>query len=223
MDENTTDSVYRPAGWSDVADLFAELDFGAGFPVIRWLTERASLLLAGWRDRHPAVAPIVSNWHPELVGRSDQVLARRPTEDDARVTVARELGFNSWTAVETGGGEVMDPEFESTVDAILAGDDERLVLALTRNPALVTRRSAFGHRATLLHYLGSNGVETERQVVPRNGAALIATLLEAGADAEATMQVYGGSFTTLELLETSAHPWQAGVGESMVVALGSSP
>lgn len=220
MDDDQSELVYRPPGWSDVADLFCELRFDERRPVEQWLDDRASLLFNGWRQGHPAVASILSNWHPDLIGRPEQVAGHRLTIEDARIAAARELGFQNWAEVASKGSRVMDPEFEAAVDAILAGDAESLVGRIEAKPGLVVERSAFAHRATLLHYLGSNGLETERQVVPRNGATLIRLLLEAGADVGATMLVYGGAFTTIELIETSSHPWAAGVGATMVEALG---
>ena len=43
---------------------------------------------------------------------------------------------------------------------------------LASDPSLIHRRSSFGHRSTLLHYVGSNGVETYRQRVPMNLAEI---------------------------------------------------
>ena len=79
------------------------------------------------------------------------------------------------------------------------------------DPSLVHRRSSFGHRSTLLHYVGSNGVETYRQRVPMNLAEITRLLVEAGADVNATANMYGGGSTTLGLLVTSDHPAKAGV------------
>ncbi len=212
------DRVYRPPGWSDVADLFAPLSFARSIPVAQWLEERASLLLTGWHDGHPAAAAIASNWHPDLIGDPDRLASEPANEHGAQLMVARELGFADWgQAVSVSA--VIDPDFESSVDAILAADEATLAQRIAARPELVWQRSAFGHRASLLHYLASNGVETERQVVPGNGASLIAVLLAAGADPAAEMLVYGGRFTTQELLETSAHPWEAGLGEAMLAAL----
>jgi len=50
--------------------------------------------------------------------------------------------------------------------------------------------------------------------------AIARLLIEAGADAAATMQVYGGRWTVRGLLETSAHPATAGVVDDFVHVLG---
>jgi len=82
---------------------------------------------------------------------------------------------------------------------------------LRRHPRLINERSVYNHRATLLHYIGSNGVETRRQIVPYNLPHLTKVLLELGADPHATAFLYQSQCTTLELLTTSAHPANAGV------------
>jgi ankyrin repeat protein len=95
------------------------------------------------------------------------------------------------------------------VDAIVAGDTEALARLLREQPDLVRARSGRTHRATLLHYLGANGVEPWRQRTPDNAAQIAAALLAAGADIEARANLYGGSSTTLGLLATSIHPKNA--------------
>jgi hypothetical protein len=64
---------------------------------------------------------------------------------------------------------------------------------------------------TLLHYVGSNGVETYRQKVPLNLAEITRLLVDAGAHVNATANMYGGGSTALGLLVTSDHPAKAGV------------
>lgn len=93
---------------------------------------------------------------------------------------------------------------------MLSGDVEKLRGLLSSDPTLIHQRSSFGHRSTLLHYVGSNGVETYRQRVPMNLTEITRLLVDAGADVNATASMYGGS-TTLGLLITSDHPAKAGV------------
>ena len=61
------------------------------------------------------------------------------------------------------------------------------------------------------NYIGSNGVETYRQRVPLNLAEITRLLIDAGADVNATANMYGGGSTALGLLVTSDHPARAGV------------
>ena len=135
----------------------------------------------------------------------------------ARLIVSRDHGFVSWAAV-TGD---CDPAFELAVDAVVLGRIDELRRLLAETPDLVTRRSAYGHRATLLHYTAANGVEIRHQVVPANAAEIAATLLEAGADPAARLHAYGRTFDTLAMLKSSTHPRAAGVEADIEHALAT--
>jgi hypothetical protein len=141
------------------------------------------------------------------------------TLDDARATIAREYGFADWADVEQRGTEPPDRDFEAAVDALLSGDLNGLRDLIEQQPSLVHERSRFGHRSTLLHYVGSNGVETHRQVVPRHLAEVTQILIDAGADVNAAAEMYGGGSTTIVLLMTSSHPAEAGVMDEVVNVL----
>lgn len=187
------------------------------------LARQASTLAAAHARGDAAATIQPSQWLPRCVGRPEsEILAQPLTEDDARLTVAREHGFVDWETVEKRGNVPLDAGFETAVDAALAGDIDDLGGCLTKSPSLLHARSAYGHRATLLHYLAANGVETWRQVVPDNAADVVGLLIALGADVRATMPVYGGHHTTLELVRTSAHPAVAGVLSAMVEALSST-
>ena len=90
---------------------------------------------------------------------------------------------------------------------------------MEENPDLIFQKSKFGHQATLLHYVASNGVEFWRQIVPHNLPEMISYLIEKGADKNAKMKVYGGEFSVLPLLESSAHPYAAGIADQMIEIL----
>ena len=143
------------------------------------------------------------------------------TLDDARQTIAREYGFADWSDVEARGENTLDEDFELAVDTLLRGNVEKLRGLLSSNPSLIHRRSSFGHHSTLLHYVGSNGVETYRQRVPMNLAEITRLLVDAGADVNATAKMYGGS-TALGLLVTSDHPAKAGVSGAVCKVLGDA-
>ena len=107
-------------------------------------------------------------------------------------------------------------KFEIAVDAIVAGDIEKLASLLREDPSLVRARSERPHYATLLHYVSANGVEGERQKTPKNIVAIAMLLLDAGAEVDATAGVYDGRATTLGLAATSIHPFKAGVLEPLI-------
>ncbi len=108
--------------------------------------------------------------------------------------------------------------FEAAAEAIVTGDANSLRTLLAGNRDLVRERSARNHRATLLHYLGANGVEQERQTSPHNAPDLARILLDAGSDVDAVADIYGHS-TTLELVASSVHPRRAGVQTSLMEVL----
>jgi ankyrin repeat protein len=107
--------------------------------------------------------------------------------------------------------------FSRAVEAIVSGDETGLAALLRDHPGLVRERAAYVHRATLLHYVGANGVEVQRS--PKNAPAIARMLLEAGAEADALASIYGERDTTLCMTVTSVHPYLAGVQASLVDVL----
>ncbi len=108
--------------------------------------------------------------------------------------------------------------FEQAADAIVTGDAGALKSLLREDAELVHARSERAHRSTLLHYVGANGIENERQKSARNAVAIAKILLDAGAAVNAVAQMYGGS-TTLDLVATSIHPKNVGVQIALMETL----
>lgn len=193
---------------------------------------QAAHLLAGHRARDAAVLGLVRCRHPRFLRESVPWLPKDLTEadvaaapfslDDARLTVARAYDFADWPALEEWVGDVARggavTRFESAVEAVVGGDLAGLATLLAADPALVrarsTRRTHFDppvHRATLLHYVGANGVEGHRQRTPPNAVAIARALLDAGAEPDALAGFYGCECATLSLLVSSSHPHEAGL------------
>jgi ankyrin repeat protein len=107
--------------------------------------------------------------------------------------------------------------FSQAVEAIATGDEHRLRALLQTHPGLIHERAPFAHQATLLHYVAANGVEVQRS--PGNAPAIARILLEAGAEADAVVPIYGTADTTLCMTVTSVHPYLAGVQASLVDVL----
>jgi ankyrin repeat protein len=145
----------------------------------------------------------------------------------AQLLVAHSHGFESWQAlvrhIEAINRENSPiSQFESAADAVITGDVTTLESLLRKNPELIRMRSSREHGATLLHYIGANGVEDFRQKTPKNAVDVAKILLEAGAEVDADL-AYGSSpalrarypgragSTTLGLVATSIHPVHAGV------------
>jgi ankyrin repeat protein len=135
--------------------------------------------------------------------------------DDARLLVAHSHGFESWSRLAEYIDAMNQPhslvsKFESAVDALISGDLTTLESLIRENPQLIGARSMRSHHATLLHYVGANGVEDYRQKTPKNAVDVAKLLLDAGAEVNSMADMYGGS-TTLGLVATSVHPMVAGV------------
>jgi len=112
------------------------------------------------------------------------------------------------------------------VEAVITGDLATLESLLRGNPDLVRARSTrithFDppvHRATLLHYIGANGVEGYRQKTPKKAVEIAKALLKAGAEVDALADMYGGHYATMSMLVSSCHPANAGVQVALVETL----
>ncbi|WP_420577446.1 hypothetical protein [Ekhidna sp.] len=154
----------------------------------------------------------INNYHPLLIGCDyDEIHSRDFSLEDARLTLAREYGFQEWSSIDG----TLNPDFETAIDLLLNGEENQLKQMIQTDPTLLSQRSPFGHRATLLHYAGSNGVEIWRQVVPVNLPEIVKMLIDSGADKNAKARFYGGEYSTLELASTSAHPKAAGIKQDL--------
>jgi hypothetical protein len=188
------------------------------------IEQLADRLLDGHRAKLPGAAVELHNWLQNAGKRSTQELFDLSlSRGEAFETVARAHGFASWREAEFAGRKRGDPVFERAIEDLLVGDIPGLVGALDRAPDLIVRRSHYGHRATLLHYLAANGVETYRQRVPLNASTIAAILVERGADVLATASMYGKNQTMRGLLLSSGHPRAAGVtGDVLAVIDGAA-
>lgn len=142
---------------------------------------------------------------------------------DAQLAIARWYDFRDWPAlaewIDAVSHEGSDVErFESAVEAVIHGNAAELQALLRDRPALVNARSTrittFDpplHGATLLHYVGANGVEGYRQMTPPNAVEIAKMLLEAGSDPDALAGMYGGQHATMPMLVSSDHPAHAGL------------
>src|SRR6476646_10781915 len=129
---------------------------------------------------------------------------------DARGIIASTHHFDTWDALVAHLATIRDEaspaaRFEAAVDAIVGGDIAALTRLLRNDPQLVRARSPRRHHSTLLHYVGANGVEAFRQHTPANAVAIAEVLFCAGAEGDASADMYRGS-PTLGLVATSLHP-----------------
>jgi len=184
------------------------------------LAIQARTILDGHNQGNHAVAFHLGSWCAGFIGSDpEDILADSLSLDQAQLTIAREHGYADWNEVEALEGLMIDEAFEKTVDSVLRGDIVQLQDRLDANPRLVNQRSQYGHRATLLHYLGANGVESYRQITPLNAPEVAQHLIRAGADVNANAEMYGGGSTALALVLSSAHPHNAGIALSIAEVL----
>ena len=109
-----------------------------------------------------------------------------------------------------------DVDFEIAVNTMLSGNLSSLKEQIREIPDLLNARSQYGHKATLLHYAGTNGVESYRQVVPLNLAEIVDFFIASGADLGSKANIYGGS-TARELFESSKHSYESKVYRDVIV------
>jgi hypothetical protein len=208
------------------------LPFRAGLKEYKKL---AAALIKAYRSGNPAAMYCIRQLHPRLRGRyhtndrnkvTDAEIRRaKVTLADAQAVIARWHGFENWPELEkhVAALEQTDSlvlQFESAVEAIIKGDLATLKRLLLARPDVIQARSTREHHATLLHYVGANGVEGYRQVTPQNAVKVARVLLAAGAEVDADL-AYGGAMrkryrerigsTTLGMVATSVHPAVAGV------------
>lgn len=161
--------------------------------------------------------PLLSRWEGAIRARAS---GGDDLQENARAIIAHTHHFDNWPdyvhfqqLVRTGQSEAA--RFEAATEAVISGDITRLDQLLQHDPDLIHARSPRRHHATLLHYVGANGVEDFRQKTPPNAVAVAKTLLRAGAEVNAIGDMYRGS-STLGLVATSVHPVKAGVQEDLI-------
>ena len=180
--------------------------------------------------KHPRFLDPRIPWLPKRISEAE-VRGAEFTLADAQLTIARWYDFKDWARLAEHVDSVRQDGspvhlFESGVEAVITGDLDALRSLLGAHPDLVRARSArvtpFDppvHRATLLHYLGANGVENYHQKTPPNAVDIARTLLNAGAEVDALADMYGGQCTTMSMLVSSTPPAQAGVQVALVETL----
>ena len=154
--------------------------------------------------------------HPDFRGKSvADVRAAALELSDAQAVVAREYSFEKWADLAVFAEAVRQDravsQFETAVEAVIAGDAAALRAMLREDPELVRARSTRKHKATLLHYVAANGVEGGRQKTPANALEIAKILLEAGAEVDAPAEMYEQQCTTMSMLVSSCHPAKAGL------------
>lgn len=196
------------------------MDFKS-LPIHEQIAMQAKTLHEAHKAGDKRIAMHVGSWWPDTSGKSiDELLKAEFTIADAELTMSREYGFSNFDAVKALGSLTTNLEFEQVVDEMLSGNILALEGRLKGNSDLAKARSKYGHQSTLLHYLGANGVESHRQVMPLNVVDIAQLLISYDADIRAEANMYGGGQTPHSLASTSAHPHNAGVSDALNLVLG---
>jgi hypothetical protein len=189
------------------------LPFTSSFEKYR---EQSALLLRQAQAGEYNALKFMSGYNLRLQQLQEEIFDKRDfTQQDADEAILNWYHFKNREELENYTHAVHEqPEvkaFEEAVEAIITGDTQTLSSLLQKNPELITARSIRWHRSTLLTYVGANGVEDFRQKTPPNAVEVLKILLNAGADVNATAEMYGGGSTTFGLVATSIWPSKAGV------------
>src|SRR5262249_28470330 len=186
--------------------------------------QQADALFAALQSGDEAAAWRFKWMHPRFRGKSvTDVKAATLDVADAQAVVALEHGFQSWPALAEFTDSVSRDgpvaRFEAAGEAIVSGDIRALQSMLNESPELAHARSTRRHHATLLHYIGANGVESGRQKTPANAVEIARLLLDAGAEVDALADMYDARCTTMSMLVSSCHPANAGLQAALAETL----
>jgi ankyrin repeat protein len=189
---------------------------------VRWIDRLATLqhrpkTLHTARDVEAAAARVEGFARHEFAGGTCSLTT-------AQFVIARAHGFASWPKFASHLKSLDDAKstvaaFEAAAGAVVTGDTAKLRRLLGAQPRLARTRSTREHGATLLHYVSANGVEGYRQLSPNNSGEVAEMLIEAGADVNATTDLYEGKCTALGLVATSSPPSDAGVQRAVIDVL----
>lgn len=161
-----------------------------------------------------------NNYNPKYIGKStEDNIKSNPSKQDFLETAVNCFSFKSLEEASDKAKVPIDISFERSIDIMLSGNINELLALINEEPDLLTRNSQYGHKAGLIHYLGSNGVEAWRQVVPRNIVEILKLLIDKGAEPNMWNNIYGSPSTLKGLVETSAHPYHAGLTQDIVKLL----
>ncbi|MEL7118510.1 MAG: hypothetical protein AAFO07_03695 [Bacteroidota bacterium] len=158
----------------------------------------------------------IKNHHPNFLGKSnDLIMNANLILEDFQLIIAKEYGFKDWTDVVNNANISFNEPFELAVDHLLSGEWDQLNALLNDNPDLINNSSSYAHHAGLIHYVAANGIELWRQQIPHNLVEVTALLLQKGANPNQVHNIYNGQGNVLGLIQSSAHPYEAGIGDEL--------
>ncbi len=209
--------IYRPQIVQEIRDYYGEAIHHSTFETIQeHMNTLANMLYKGIQAGNEYLYVEISNYHPLFLGDPiSQIKDANLDLIDCQWTIACEYGFKSWEDVLDLRKTEYNQPFEEAVDFLLNGNFHELQMHIKSYPSILTASSQYGHKATILHYTASNGVELWRQQVPQNLPEMTAYLLEMGVSKWTLMNAYGSQYDTMTLLRSSIHPKSAGIANEM--------
>jgi len=213
------ENTYKHNVVRNIQDYYAEtLDHRPHEKIKDHLLLISEKMYEGILQKLPFLYSQLNNYHPSYIGQSiEELRTQNITQLDCKECIANEYGFSSWEQVN-----ILNPSynhgFENAVNALLIGDFEALFLMLKNDNEIINTKSDYGHEASLINYVASNGVEMWRQQVPKKLIELTTLIISFNPE-DSKMKVYGGHFSTYDLLVTSAHPKEAGILEELKILL----
>ena len=205
-------------------------------PNLAQLKLQANELHQQHRRSSRAAAARIAAHHPRFTGAEETaVLDQNFVLADAQLVVAREYGFDSWPRLkhaveisETLAQFQPHPQFDAALAAMDNGEAAELRCLLAEHPDLVHARTNieppyhYFTGATLLHHVAGNPdrgrFQGTRPPLPANSAEIAKTLLDAGADVNAsTIASYGAD--TMGLVVTSKQASDANVSGPLIDVL----
>lgn len=158
-----------------------------------------------------------SNHHPNWLGKYEEIIAHKNHSwEDFELVIARGYGFKNWDEVTSNGNQSFDIDFENAITFLIHGDINELQSLIDNQPTVLQTKSIYGHRASLIHYIGSNGLEIWRQQVPMNLPSILRMLLNAGSHSDPKNKIYGNGSHLIDLIESSDHPNKTGFTKELV-------
>jgi len=162
--------VYVPEVVNELKEFYKDLlvDLKSYSTVHEHLSAIAMRMHEGTKQNISCIKTEISNYHIDYLGKAHLIEPHKFTLKDCQQTIANEYGFPTWEILHRQTDIEYNYNFETAINLMLIGDFTALKNLITSEPILLTQRSNYGHKATLLHYAGSNGVEFWRQQVPLN-------------------------------------------------------
>jgi len=126
-------------------------------PHLEQLKKQAKSLLKGHQAAVPAILARIREYHPRWQKSSDDLIANtRFTLADAQLVLAREYGFETWSALKARvlsqqASPSMDATIRSLQDAAGRGDLAQLDALLAADPGLINETAGPGVRTALHH------------------------------------------------------------------------